>query len=49
MLMRRFTILRRWLWIARDRAKTFLETKLSEALSEAETLLRGAEQKLDQS
>ncbi len=35
--------LRQWLWIARDRANEFLETKLSEALGEAETWLGCAE------
>ena len=39
--------LRRWLWIARDRANRFLELKLSEALSEAETLLGRAEREID--
>ena len=31
--------LRYWLWIARNESNRFLETKLSEVLSEAETLL----------
>jgi len=39
--------LRHWLRIARDRANRFLEMKLSEALSEAETLRGRAERELD--
>jgi hypothetical protein len=40
--------LRRWLWIARDRANEFLEMQLSEALGKAETRLRRTERELDQ-
>ena len=40
--------LRRWLQIAHDRANTFLEMQLSEALSEAEARLSRADGELDQ-
>ena len=40
--------LRRWLWIARDKANDLLEGQLSEALLKAETWLIHLEQELDQ-
>jgi hypothetical protein len=40
--------LRRWLWIARDKANELLEVQLSEALCKAETWLRHLERELDQ-
>ena len=40
--------LRRWLWIARDRANEFLEIQLLEALGKAQMQLRCAERKRNQ-
>ena len=39
--------LRRWLQIARDKANSFLEMQLSEALSDAEARFRSARRELD--